>query len=172
MAAPVTIRPARLADRIALLSLWQAFIDEQSAFDPRFARADDAGERWHNDFPHWLGDAGMTFLVAEAAASLVGFVFAQRWWPPPIYAGPEEVYLNELYVVPAARGHGVGTRLVAAVQDWAAAVGAARLRLGVLAHNAPGQAFWARQQAEALYTILVLPVPEAPPTPPRARLGF
>lgn len=48
-------------------------------------------------------------------------------------------WLFDIAVVPVARGRGVGRRLVAALLDWAAAQGCARVGLQVLADNEPAR---------------------------------
>lgn len=57
---------------------------------------------------------------------------------------PGEVELVSMWVDPAARGSGLGRRLVEAVADWARAGGATRLRLWVTEGNAPAIALYQR----------------------------
>ena len=148
---------------------------EQAALEERFGVADDALERWTNDFAHWVGDEQYRVFVAERDGDLVGFITACLWEPSPIYAGPQEVYINELYVVPEARGQGGGRRLVEAVKTWAETFPAQRLRLGVLAANAEGRAFWERLHAQPLSVTLTMAL-EAGGAPKKeekkAKLGF
>lgn len=156
----VAIRTAAAADAATLLALWQALMAEHEAFDPRFRLADDAALRWQNDLPFWLRDRERGLWVAERDGTPVGFAHAHWWVAPPLYAGPDEAYLAEVYVVPEARGHGAGRRLLAAARDWAAGQGLARIRLGVLAANAEALAFWRACGAEPFSVTLTLPVPD------------
>lgn len=55
-----------------------------------------------------------------------------------------EAELISMWVSPAARGRGVGDRLVGAVEEWARRNGATRLMLGVRAHNASAIALYRR----------------------------
>ncbi|SRR5579883_1136258 len=57
---------------------------------------------------------------------------------------PGEVELVSMWVDPAARGLGLGRRLVEAVAEWAREGGATRLRLWVTEGNAPAIALYAR----------------------------
>jgi ribosomal protein S18 acetylase RimI-like enzyme len=57
---------------------------------------------------------------------------------------PDSVYIASLAVAPAARGRGVGSALMAAVEAGARRRGAARLALDVSRANAGGRAFYAR----------------------------
>ena len=169
-----TIRRANRPDEAPLALLWLALMREHAALDARFAVADDALQRWKNDFPHVLADETRRLFVAEQAGELAGFASAQRWAPPPIYAAEGEIYLNELYVAPEARRRGLGRRLVGAVRGWAEDLGAARLRLGVLAANAAGRRFWEHQHARPLSLTYAIELPGRPSPPPerRGRLGF
>lgn len=54
-----------------------------------------------------------TLLVAEPGASIIGY--AAVHWLPCLFLSGMDGYLSELFVTPAARGHSVGTRLLAAV---------------------------------------------------------
>ena len=140
------LRRAEKRDRDRVADLWAAFLEEQAALDSRFQLADDARERFENDFPVWIDDETQrTFVVEEKkaeAGTLVGFATAHRWGPPPIYAEASEVFVDEFYVVPEARRAGVGRRLAGALRDWAEELNADRLRLRVVHANEDGQAFW------------------------------
>lgn len=157
----IDVRRAVPADRAALADLWATLLAEQAALDVRLAVAEDAAKRWANDFPEWIRADVRRLFVAETGGEVVGFVSAQPWYPPPIYAPFTAVYISELYVVPSARRQGVGRDLVAAVQDWAVAFGATQIRLGVLAGNAAGMAFWAAVGGTPFSTTVMVPVGDA-----------
>jgi GNAT superfamily N-acetyltransferase len=148
MSASFTVRRAKQSDHDALGALWMAFMSEQAGLDDRLAVADDARERWDNDFSVWLNDERQATFVAEVDDALRGFATAHQWGPPPIYEDAVEVYLDELYVAPEARRSGLGEKLVAAVRTWGATLGAARIRLQALHANEAAQAFWAACGAE------------------------
>jgi len=142
------VRQAQAADQEVVGTLWQQLLDDQSELDDRMGVAEDALDRWNNDFPVWLEDETARIYVAEDEnEEVAGFVTARRWGPPPIYEESSEVYLDELYVRPEARRKGYGTQLVHAVRSWADQIGARRIRLRVLTSNQPARAFWAAQEA-------------------------
>lgn len=155
-----TIRQASEDDQEAIRALWTTLLDEQAALEDRMGVADDAQERWDNDFPMWIEDETRRIFVA-GSDPVVGFVSARRWGPPPIYTDQEEVFLDELYVAPEARREGVGTRLVSAVRAWADELGARRIRLSVLAANEPARGFWAAQDAQPMTLTLTIERPGA-----------
>lgn len=170
----ITIRRARKEDQEHLGALWVALLQEQAALDVRFGVADDALERWTNDFPYWLHDEGRRFFVAEHGEQIVGFLTAHGWSPSPIYAEALEVYISELYVVPEVRQQHAGADLVAAVRVWAETLGASRLRIGVLAANESGQAFWRQQEAVPFSVTYTIPLDQRKKerAPKPRRLGF
>jgi GNAT superfamily N-acetyltransferase len=142
------VRRAQPEDREAVAELWTQLLNEQAEQDDRVGIADDALDRWRNDFPVWLDDETARIYVAEGEdGTIEGFVTARRWGPPPIYEESSEVYLDELFVRPEARRMGYGTQLVHAVRYWADQIGARRVRLRVLTANPDGRAFWAAQNA-------------------------
>lgn len=141
------MRRAQRTDQETVGELWMQLLDEQASLDDRFGVADDALERWKNDFPMWLDEETSRLYVAEDDGEVLGFVTARRWGPPPIYADSSEVYLEELFVHPEARRQGFGTQLVHAVVDWTDRLGAERVRLNVLTANNAARAFWAAQEA-------------------------
>jgi ribosomal protein S18 acetylase RimI-like enzyme len=82
-------------------------------------------------------------VIAERAAPLIesGQVtvlfagdgpdgFAQLRFRPSLYTGALDAYLEELYVVPEHRGHGLGRALLDAAMEHARERGAARIDLG------------------------------------------
>jgi len=151
------VRQAQIEDRAAVGALWMELLTTQAGLDDRIGVSEDARERWENDFPMWLEDDTSRLYVAEAEdGSIVGFVGARRWGPPPIYAESSEVFLDELFVAPDHRREGYGTQLVRAVRTWADRIGAHRIRLRVLTSNADGRAFWAAQDAIPLTMTLTI----------------
>ena len=150
------VRRAQSDDQTTVGDLWVQLLREQDELDDRFGVADNARERWDNDFPQWLDDETYRIYVAEADDEIVGFASAHRWGPPPIYEESSEVYLDELYVRPEDRRQGLATQLVNAVRDWTDRIGARRLRLNVLATNDAALDFWATQDARPLTTTLTI----------------
>jgi ribosomal protein S18 acetylase RimI-like enzyme len=56
--------------------------------------------------------------------------FAQLRFRPSLYTGELDAYLEELYVVPERRGHGLGRALLEAAMEYAKERGAAHIDLG------------------------------------------
>lgn len=144
------VRQAQPADQTAVGDLWIRLLEEQERLEDRFDVAEDARDRWNNDFPLWLDDDTYRVYVAEPKDKIVGFATAHRWGPPPIYKESSEVYLDELFVRPDDRRGGLGTQLVNAVRAWTDRIGARRLRFNVLAANEAARDFWVAQDADPL----------------------
>jgi ribosomal protein S18 acetylase RimI-like enzyme len=94
-------------------------------------------------------------LIAERAAPLIesGEVtvifagdepdgFAQLRFRPSLYTGALDAYLEELYVVPARRGHGFGRALLDAAMEYSRERGAARIDLGTSEHDTAALALY------------------------------
>lgn len=143
------VRRARREDLERIADLWKAFLEEQTALDERLQMADDALERFRNDFPVWLSDETQRVFVAEQEDKVLGFATAHRSGPPPIYAEVSEVYIDELYVAREVRGKGLGRQLAAAIRHWAEKLRADRLRLTMLAANDDARTFWEGQGARS-----------------------
>ena len=84
------------------------------------------------------GEQQVVFIALEGHAP-VGMA-GGRWFE----RAEATVALWGMWVDPSARGTGVAGALVAAVREWASAVGAQRLRLGVVADGAAAIRFYER----------------------------
>ncbi|MEM7788816.1 MAG: GNAT family N-acetyltransferase [Bacteroidota bacterium] len=145
----MTVRVARPSDLPVALSLWEALHRAHEALDPRYRLGADAGLRWSNDFRTWTRSATDRVWLALDGGP-VGLLTGHLYEPAPTFAPFSMVYVDDLYVAPAARGAGVATALLDAARAWGREEGATQLRAGVLARNEAGRAFWARQGTEDL----------------------
>ena len=117
MAAP-TIRSALPSDETAWRKLWRGYVDFYAA-----KVGDDVTARtWKRILDP---DSAITCVVAEVDGQVCGFancvVHENTWETQPI------CYLEDLYVDPAARGHGVGRALIEWLRNAMRAEGWARL---------------------------------------------
>ncbi|WP_028652093.1 GNAT family N-acetyltransferase [Nocardioides halotolerans] len=114
-----------------------ALADAPAAFGSTLAEwqgAGDTEERWRSR----LSIPGARDVVAVLDGAPVGMVSGVPG------RDDESAELISMWVSPSARGHGVGDRLVQAVEDWAADRGAARLRLSVMPDNDAARALYER----------------------------
>jgi ribosomal protein S18 acetylase RimI-like enzyme len=84
-----------------------------------------------------LGDPRHAWWGAHAGERLAGFAHASL--------DDADAKLDKLYVHPDSQRHGIGSALLAAVQDWARAQQARRLWLQVNRGNAPAIAAYRKQ---------------------------
>lgn len=87
-------------------------------------------------------------IAVDFEGTIVGFAAMSWLWPA---AWPtRSMYLKELYVAEAARKTGVGTALMAALTDLAAAEGCTRVEWTTDRDNTAARAFYARLGAAEL----------------------
>jgi len=130
---PFQVRAARPADIPALMRLKRLLAEGENALHA--VRATEAD---------WLRDgfgpgAGFTAFVAEDANGVVGMATCSRrtitGWDGPV------IFLQDLFVEPHARQHGVASALVARVAALARDIGSPIVELTVHADN-PAQNFY------------------------------
>jgi GNAT superfamily N-acetyltransferase len=116
------IRPATAVDRGAILALLVAQLRDHGIATPEdeIARTVDLVLRR----PH-----RGCFVLAVDAGRVVGLAAVSFGFP--VEHGGRGAWLEELYVEPAARGHGLGERLLAAALDAARAGGAVAIDLEI-----------------------------------------
>ena len=143
-----TIRAATIADLDAVAPLFDAYRQfyGQPA-DPARART-FIGERLRR------GDA--VILLAQRDGAVAGFT---QLYPLFSSVRTGRIWqLNDLYVAPPARRHGVGRALLDAARDHAAASGALGLQLETQRSNAAAQRLyaalgWQRDDSSHVYTL-------------------
>ena len=131
----VRVRPARL-DEAALLAEMANDLNEHVGiygrpFTAERVRADGFGDA-----------AAFTPLVAEVDGAVVGYAFFTLGYNTDIAA--RAMRLHDIFVVPAARGKGVGYALMAAVAAETVRLGGQTLDWGVHSANAGALEFYRR----------------------------
>lgn len=100
------IRNAILEDRKDLLSLYTDFLETDRFSEPA-----------NDSFLEIIRNDNNYILVAEDDSSIVGFITASKRWvvryPNPI------MQIDELYVDPDFRKHGVGKKLIQGIEELA-----------------------------------------------------
>lgn len=133
--APVTLRPAVRADVPTILAMVRALAE--------FEREPDAVEATVADLERHGFGAEPVFrcLMAELEAKAVGFAL---YFPTfSTWTGRPGLYIEDLWVDPAARKSGAGRALVEAIAAECVAMGGARVDLAVLDWN-PARGFYSR----------------------------
>ncbi len=127
------VRALRPNDRKQWDALWAGYL--------RFYRHHLAAEVTEGAFARLIDPTSpLHALVAEHDGGLVGFVHYQ--FHPSTWALRDYCYLEDLYVDPATRGHGVGRALIRAVYAAADRAGAANVYWLTQEFNADGRALY------------------------------
>jgi GNAT superfamily N-acetyltransferase len=129
-----TIRPARPADATGIWELILAL----AAYEKMVPRVTGSAAQLAEDL--FGGRLWLECLVAEEAGALKGYALFY-----PTYSSfrtQPMMWLEDLFVLPATRGRGVGRALLAAVAEAALARGCWRLDWNVLDWNEPSIRFY------------------------------
>jgi len=145
LSKPLTIkvREARLpADEPAILSFITGLQDYEAAFEPDRRRDSDfVVEHWRA-LQHRCAERHGIMLIAEdlipeVGGKPVGWAFAHDEKAEVFVVEPERThgFLAELFLLPQARGKGLGRALIEGCEAWARERGHKLLTVGVLAKN-------------------------------------
>ncbi len=88
-------------------------------------------------------DDEQSLVCVAREDGFLGYAAAELQTPPPILEQRRTCHVNELFVRQSARRRGVGTRLLGAVETWAADNDCDRLTLTVDADNRPARELYA-----------------------------
>ncbi len=139
--APFRVRAAQPADIAALMRLKRLLAQDENSLHAVRASAAD----WLRD--GFGADAGFTAFVAEDAGQIIGMATCSQrtitGWNGPV------VFLQDLFVEPDYRQHGVASALVARVAAYARDLGSPIVELTVRADN-PAQMFYRRNGFQPL----------------------
>jgi phosphinothricin acetyltransferase len=123
-----TIRPAAAGDVEAIAAIYNEGIDDRVAtFETR--------RRSPAEVATWL-DEGLPFLVA-VDGGVIGFARVSPYSDRCVYEGVGE---HGVYVARAARGHGLGRRLLGALCESAEAAGLYKLTSRIFTDNGASRA--------------------------------
>jgi GNAT superfamily N-acetyltransferase len=162
------IRRLRTDEVPAATALLGAQLDDHGTPTEREALAEATGELARRP------DRGL-LLAGVAAGRLVG-IAAVSWAWPLERPGQRCAWLEELYVAPAFRGSGVGTRLLRAAIEAATEAGAAAIDLEVVGGHERAARLYRREGFAPLDRThwmrpLTPPEPAPQPSPPAALEG-
>ncbi|MEI7790639.1 MAG: GNAT family N-acetyltransferase [Alphaproteobacteria bacterium] len=134
----INIREARLPqDEPAILSFIIGLQDYEAGFESDRRRDPDfAIDHWR-DVQHRCAEKHGAMFIAEEDGESLGWAFAYEEHGQLFIKEPERRhgFLAELFVVPDARGKGLGRALMTACEGWSRDLGHKLLMVGVLAHN-------------------------------------
>jgi GNAT superfamily N-acetyltransferase len=140
MSQPVIVRLASPEDEATLGRYGGGLMRQHAAFDARRFLAVEHPERGYGRFlVSQLGDAESVVLVAERAGEVLGYVYAgfepRSWMELRERCG----FVHDVYVDEAARGAGIGERLLRAAIAWLEERGSPRVMLWSAAPNEAAQ---------------------------------
>ena len=153
------VRPASRDDLPELVDeLWLAFAREMARIDS-FDELDDGIRDDALQYRVRLlerDDVGM--WIARDGEEYAGLAMVEHRKSPPVFHRGDAAYLHELYIVPAARGEGLGTRLLSRVERWAHERDCEHVSLEVNVNNSFARDYYRRQGFEVKRETMVAPL--------------
>jgi GNAT superfamily N-acetyltransferase len=134
MQGVITIRRGTAADLDAVIELIRGLADFEKLPGPDAA----AAERFKADFTHQ--PPRFELQVAQEGAVVTGY--ALYFMTYSTFLARPSLYLEDLYVRPESRGHGIGERLLRALAQVAKERGCGRFEWTVLDWNVRAQSFY------------------------------
>ena len=138
----LTIRAAKPGDEGLILGFIRKLADYEKLLPEVTATATDIGQSLFSPNPRCFCEIG---LWQEEPAG-----FALWFYNYSTFRGKAGIYLEDLFVDPHRRGHGVGKALLRHLARRCVAEGLPRLQWSVLDWNAPSIAFYESIGARAL----------------------
>ena len=135
----IAVRPAAPADAALVLALVRELAAYERLAHEAVATPQMIAQALFCQSPRVFCD------IAESDGEAVGF--ALWFYSFSTFAGLHGIYLEDLFVRPAARGRGLGKALLACLAQRCQREGLARLEWSVLDWNAPSIAFYEAQGA-------------------------
>ncbi|WP_269714474.1 GNAT family N-acetyltransferase [Caulobacter sp. NIBR2454] len=135
----ITLRRAGPSDIDLVFSFVRDLAEHQGDLDHMHATRADLAAALFAPQPHAFCD------IAERDGEVLGG--AVWFYTFSTWTGRRGIYLEDLFVRPAARGSGAGRVLLASLARRAVEEGCARVEWAVSNHNVDGAAFYARQGA-------------------------
>lgn len=156
----ITVRPAVRAELGWLVGACLRLNANGTAADPRYRLVDDAevqlrdllGHTWFERFQPFPG-----CLVAERDGERVGFVSGEIVPERGVVARPPTARIDNLWVEPDHRRHGVARALVAGFRARARAAGFPAIQVSTLDRDARAVAFWRAVGLVPLHVVLTDP---------------
>ncbi len=137
----ITLRPARPGDETTVLGFIRGLAEYEELLDEAVITEADVAR-------DLFGPAAKVFCdIAEIDGAAVGL--AIWFYSYSTFKGRHGIYLEDLFVVPEARGKGAGLALLKGLARRCADEGLARLEWQVLDWNAPAIGFYDRIGATA-----------------------
>lgn len=137
----INIRPATPADSALIATLIRELAEYEKLLHECYVTAENIRHSLFGSKPH------AECVIAERHGSSVGFaLFFHNY---STFLAKPGLYLEDLFVRPAARQHGVGKALLAHLAQLAVARGCGRFEWSVLDWNAPAIAFYESLGARA-----------------------
>ena len=137
-----SLRPATPADAATLLALVRGLAEYERAPGDVVATEADYVRALTSTPPE------MDAIIAERDGRALGFALFFPTWST--WRGRPGIHLEDLFVLPEARGRGIGRALLARVAAVAVARGCARLEWQVLDWNEPALGFYRALGARSL----------------------
>ncbi|HTK79722.1 MAG TPA: GNAT family N-acetyltransferase [Rhizomicrobium sp.] len=138
----IAIRPATAGDEALILSFVRALADYERLLDEVEATAHSLGAALFGPHPRVFCD------IAELEGEPAGF--AIWFYNFSTFLAKHGIYLEDLYVLPQFRGHGVGKALLVHLAKRAMQEGCGRFEWWVLDWNEPSIAFYKSLGAQAM----------------------
>ena len=140
----ITIRPATPDDYEGLLQVLRELDEHHLAEHPELFRRPDGPSRAREYIEELIQNPDKFLLVAEEAGAVLGFAegLILRAGNFPVLKPRSWVHLDNIAVLEARRGCGIGKLLLAEVRRWAAGRGLSRIELKVYRFNEGARAFY------------------------------
>jgi len=135
---PVQIRPYEPRDRAVLLRMIAGLQDWEVPLHDTRLPSEDTSEPYLAWLEERLREQSGAMHIAETASAPVGYVACLVEEYDSAQETPDSNrygLVNDIYVDPAFRGHGLAQRLLAVAEAHLKATGVTRLRINVLAAN-------------------------------------
>lgn len=158
----LVIRKAEAADLEQIEELWIQLTDYMHSLDRRhWQRAADGPTKVRQWMEQSLSEAQRVVFVAEKAGTVLGYGHCLLKKGPPPMRPRLEAFITDFVVDEQARGKGIGSKLLEALESWSIAQGAEAITLSVAARNELGRAFWGSKGFEHWTSTMWKPLGKA-----------